>query len=193
MGNNILWVGLLAGSVFLFAAQSVAEELPAISEIESAIASISSGNKSKKIEVKILGVEGCYPTGQKDNFICLVRALSGGNTSVEELPMQNVRGKWSLLKPNETRLSPRCPGNTEATKLLRTLKGRSDIEVTGETDDGEGSFSDERGMTRSEKGPLRLMCRFNVNDSLGTDRLYICYLSYTDGKYRIDPDVEVWD
>lgn len=190
--GNILRAGLLGCSVFFFAAQSAAEDLPAISEIESAISSLS-GDKSEKIAVKILGVEGCYPAGQKEDFVCLVRALSGGKTDVEEVPMQKKLGKWSMLNPNESKLSPRCPENAEATKLLRALKGRSDIEVTGEVDDGAGSFSAERGLTRNEKGPLRLMCRFNVNDSLGTDRLYLCYLSYADGKYKIDPDVEVWD
>ncbi len=178
---------------FAAAVPAAAQPIPSSSEVQHSINSIRAAQGQKGEGVKVLSVESCYPADLKETFICLVRGSFNQEVSVQEIPIKRSSGKWEVLDPGKTSAAAVCPDNAEATKLLRALKNRSDIDVVGEVDDGHGTFSDERGTTREKKGPLRLMCRFNVNDSSGSDRLYLSYVGYTDGKYFIDPDVEVWD
>ena len=183
----------LVSVLLFFPATGLADPLPPIKEVEDSINSIKAARGGGGDLLRILAVEGCYPSNRAKTYVCLIRGTFKQETTVQEVPIEKNGETWKVLDPNENSVSAVCPNNDEATKLLRALKGRSDIVVVGEVDGGLAIFSDQRGLTRNKKGPMRLMCRFNVNDSIGDDRLYLSYVGFYDGKYFIDPDIELAD
>lgn len=169
---------------------SFAATTPDAKEAEAAIR-LARGKASPSKRFTVTSVDGCFPSSRHNTLICLVRANDDGSSATEPVGFEHSNAGWKAVDPTD--ISPICPKNEDATSLLQNIKGNKSIIVTGEVDDGKGDFSDQRGLTRERKGPMRLMCRFKVQDSLGNDRLYIAYLSFDNGRYVIDPDIEIWD
>jgi hypothetical protein len=181
-------------SLWLLAAPNiaVAANTPSSKDAEAAIRAVRGDTKSST-QFEVSNVGSCFPSSRHNTLICLVTAVYKGNSSTEAVGFENTNSGWKAINPREIDISPICPNNKVATSLLQSVKRDKSIVVTGEVDSGKGDFSEERGLSRDKKGPMRLMCRFKVNDSLGEDRLYISYLSFENGQYTVDPDIEIWD
>lgn len=145
---------------------------------------------------KILGCVPAYGKGE-DIFICPLEAIndrSDGKYSIVPVAFRKTKDAWQAIPENN--YSPACAPIDVAQENLRKIRSSSSIKIKSEVDNGEGSFSDQRGISRDQKGSYRIMCRYEgTQDLLGTneERLFISYLWYENGKYVFDKDVELWD
>ena len=144
--------------------------------------------------LKVQKVHGCVPVFDRPatDFLCVLDWHSPfhGEDLKETPVLFRQKGEtWTPIEDDGIP-SPACPSLKEAQQLLRAFKKNDSLKVTGEIDDGEGLFSAERGLTRNKKGPLRIMCRFEIESKIG-DRMAISYFWYENGKYKLDV-VEDW-
>jgi hypothetical protein len=146
--------------------------------------------------LKVNKVHGCVPAFGRPatDFLCVLdwHSPAQGVEDAKEIPVpfRHKDGTWTVLEDFDGLPAPACPSLKEAQQLLRTSKKNDSLVVTGEIDDGEGLFSAERGMMRDKKGPLRIMCRYEVESKI-SERMAISYFWYENGKYRLD-EVEDW-
>jgi hypothetical protein len=189
---------LSAGLLFFAASGAFAADAATLAPAQAEAAMKSAFRKNPGIEnvdsLKVYKVHGCVPVFDRPatDFLCVVdwhTPVDGGEDIQEmALPFRRKAGKWEPI--DAAFLSPACPSLKEAQQLLRAFKKNDSLKVTGEIDEGQGLFSAERGMMRDKKGPLRIMCRFEVESKIG-DRLALSYFWYENGKYRLD-EVEDW-
>lgn len=167
---------------------------PTISEAEEAIRALQKKLGIQK-PVTINSIPACFPALKHDsNFtVCMINGKSGNDSSSEPIAFQRVGKVWQVAGNGERTVEPACPPISEAQIELRKISGLADLVVLREIDEGAGSFTTDRGMTRDNVGPLRLMCRYDTKSSLNPDRLYITYCWRDGDKYLIDKDVEIWD
>lgn len=194
-------VTLLSGLLLLAASGSFAADasMPTPAQAEAAMKSafrdILEQQKKNVDLLKVHKVHGCVPAFERPatDFLCVLDfftpAFEGEEATETPIPFRHKNGTWSMVI-DEGFDSPACPSLKEAERLLRAFKKNDTLEVTGEIDDGQGLFSAERGMMRDKKGPLRIMCRFEVESRI-SERLAISYFWYENGKYRLD-EVEDW-
>lgn len=140
-------------------------------------------------------LQTCFPAHHsQDTFLCLAEMELNGEgrleNFVQEVGIRKDGESWSVLDPSEITVHAACPALEIAQAEIRRIRSNPSIVITGEIDDLQGLFSEDRGMMRDKKGPNRLMCRYE--GKVGTTQyLYISYAWYESGKYRID-EVEVW-
>lgn len=146
-------------------------------------------------KLQVRSVLGCYPAAHRPSSerLCLLEMNKpNGEFSIQTLSFQRKGEEWSFINPDSQELtpSPACPSSEMALPLLVDSFHDPKLEVT----DGEeeGTFTDERGMTREKKGPYRLMCAYGVKRSIG-EQSVVAYFQYRDGKYLLDSDKEVWN
>jgi hypothetical protein len=176
-----------------------APALPTPAQAEAAMKSAFRDipEQQKNIDaLKVHKVHGCVPAFERPatDFLCVLDWHSpldpeGEDTPEMPIPFRHKDGAWSMIRDSGFD-SPACPSPKEAEKLLRAFKKNDTLRVTDDIDDGMGLFSAERGMMRDKKGPLRIMCRYDVESRI-SDRLAITYFWYENGKYRLD-EVEDW-
>lgn len=147
--------------------------------------------------VKVLEIHGCIPASKRSpgDFVCALKVQSPNGASSRELnyfSFRSAKNAWQVL-PDE-HFDPACAPLDVAQRELRRIRANDSLTVKREVDDGEGSFSDERGMMRDQKGPLRVMCRYEGQEhgSSSEDTLFISYVWFKNGQYSIDNDVEIW-
>lgn len=164
---------------------------PTTAELQSAIDAARPGAP------RVAEFLGCLPAFQRPaNVRLCVLAQQGSDHGLQEIPFRFSEGHWRILldqtgKPAET--SAACAPVAFAQNAFRTLHGDESLRVTAEVDDGEGTFTDRRGMSRNRQGSYRLMCRYEAVTGTGDKILFIAYVWYDGSQYLIDPDVEVWD
>ena len=133
-------------------------------------------------------VLGCLPAHQRKGvWVCPL--LQPGHAEPIEASFQQRQGRWAALD-DDARAA--CAPLRVAEAALRQLDSNPRLKVTGEVDDGQGLFTDQRGMLRKERGPYRLMCRYEVDTGWRDDALYITYVWHDGERYIIDADVEKW-
>lgn len=143
--------------------------------------------------VVVREVVGCYPGAgdDKGRFLCLVN-MNGpdGTFSVQPLALER-RGAadWQALPPSSVP-TPSCPSRAVAEPLFQQRMGAA-AKVTDAPDEEDGLFTDERGMARDKKGPMRLMCTYGVTRN-GNESTVVAYFTYKSGKYGLDADYETW-
>lgn len=188
-----LFAGLL-----LFAACGADAATPTPAQAETAMKSAFRKNpEAKNVDsLKVHKVHGCVPVFGRPatDFLCVLdwRSPFQESEDLKETPIlfRQKGESWTPIEDDDGIPSPACPSLKEAQQLLRAFKKNDTLKVTGEIDDGEGTFAAERGMMRDKKGPLRIMCRYELESKIG-DRLAISYFWYENGKYRLD-EVEDW-
>lgn len=147
---------------------------------------------------KVRAVSLCVPAAHqpKGAFVCLVDATGQDEEYHQQtVVFRQTHGKWSVDAPDEeTEPQAACPTQAEAEPQLRTLRHQSDLKIKNVLDDGVGDFTTDRGISRDKQGPMRLMCKYEVEYKPGDDELLIiAYVNYSAGKYSIDSDLELWD
>lgn len=179
----------LAASLLLVALPAAAQPTPA--ETATAITTaLTAMGRAPATAVQVRSIVGCYP-GAGDGapwLLCLVDMNDrNGQFGVQRVPMRRAGDQWRI---HEVAGLPSiaCPSKADAEPLFQKAMGTG-ARVTDVPDDG--TLSDERGMNRGKKGPLRLMCTYEVTRSLGAVTV-VAYFGYAHGKYTLDPDYEVW-
>ena len=194
-------LGLTLCSGFLFLAVSSAwgADASTLTPAQAEASMKSAFRKNPEIKnvdaLKVHKVHGCVPAFDRPatDFLCVLDWHSpvqeGEDAKETPVPFRHKDGTWTVLLDGDS-LDPACPSLKEAQQLLRAFKKNDSLVVTGEIDDGEGMFAAERGMMRDKKGPLRIMCRFELESRI-SDRMALSYFWYENGKYRLD-EVEDW-
>lgn len=182
---------LLSAILALMAAPCGAQETAPIT-VEQAQRAINAHPKIKAMALaerpKIAEVLGCIPaSAPKGSWVCPVQIANRDH--INDLTFRNTEKGWELLEEEGT---PACAPLPVEEKVYRQVLGDKSIHVTGEVDDGEGLFTDERGMMRNKKGPYRLMCRYEVATSTNPDALFITYIWHDGENYIVDHDWERW-
>ena len=194
-------LALLSGLLFFTASSAFGAEASMLTTAQAEAAMKSAfrdmlEQQKKKIDLlKVHKVHGCVPAFERPatDFLCVLDfytpAFEGEEATETPIPFRHQNGTWSVVL-NSGIDDPACPSLKEAERLLRAFKKNDNLKVTGEIDDGQGLFAAERGMMRDKKGPLRIMCRYDVESQI-SERLAISYFWYENGKYRLD-EVEDW-
>ena len=191
---------LVSGLLFCAVSGAFGAEIstPTAAQAEAAMKSAFSNRPDyqKNIDaLKVHKVHGCVPAFERaaNEFLCVLDFFSptyGGEEAPETpIPFRHQNGTWSMVTDSGFD-SPACPSPKEAERLLRAFKKNDSLKVKDDIDDGQGLFSAERGMMRDKKGPLRIMCRYDVESQI-SERMAITYFWYENGKYRLD-EVEDW-
>lgn len=142
-------------------------------------------------KVVVREVFGCYPMKDhpRSDRLCLIDLDdSTGEFRVQQLPFQKNASGWKLLNPRES-YSLDCPTAVEALPLFREAMHDDKVVVKDVPD--EGTVTDERGMSRDKKGPLRLMCTYGLEGRSG-EYTVIGYFRFENDSYKLDSDKEVW-
>lgn len=180
--------------LLLVAAAFGAEDSPSLAEAEAAMRSAlakAQGEASVK-GLRVRGMHGCFPLKDRPagDIVCLVEVTGrNGDFLTQEIPFRRSGSSWTLLNPDEVDLWPACPGKAEAQRAFRAIKKIDSLVVTDVPD--EGILSDKRGVFNEAKGPWRLICVYGVEAELLGEMSYMAYLSWEDGKYVFDPEIEV--
>lgn len=190
---------LFSGLLFFAVSSAFGAEPPLITtaQAEAALKSAFRNRPDMQKDIdrlKVHKVHGCVPAFERtaNERLCILDFFSpayGGEEAPETpIPFRYQNGNWSMVTDSGFD-SPACPSLKEAERLLRAFKKNDSLKVTGDIDDGQGLFVGEHGMVPGKKGPLRIMCRYDVE--LTVEQLAILYFWYEDGKYRLD-DLEGW-
>lgn len=185
--STALAFGLLAGA----AEGSPLSPQQAESAITAAVKAMG-----RQATVKVYDVLGCLPAFNKPKgtWICRIDHLHPGRGTREQRNyVFRQKGNDWTIHPEEMALNAACPPNGFAQTAFRTMRNDNGLRVLSEVDKGEGSFTDSRGMSRDKKGPMRLMCRYEVKTGSGRDLLFITYVWHDGRTYSIDPDIEIWN
>jgi hypothetical protein len=192
----VLFSGLLLFALSSASGAEVSALTPAQAEAVMKSALRKNPEQKNVDALKVNKVHGCVPAFDRPatDFLCVLDWLPPvqGREEAKEIPVlfRFKGGTWSVIEEADGIPSPACPSLQEAQQLLRVFKKNDSLKVTGEIDDGEGTFSAERGLSRDRKAPLRIMCRFELESKIG-ERTAISYFWYENGKYRLD-EVEDW-
>lgn len=162
---------------------------PTVEQLQQAI-------DTAKIGRTISAMSGCLPAFSKPAAVRVCVLRSHGSNSYDELAFRYDGNRWRLAvdrsgKPIKSDAA--CAPFKIAEAALRKMRGDNSLQVTGSVDEGTGYFTDKRGTLRDQKGPYRLMCRYDVSVGSGGKYLYLTYVWYDGGQCVIDPDVEIWD
>ncbi|MFK0161278.1 hypothetical protein [Rhizobium sp. NPDC090279] len=138
---------------------------------------------------------GCVPAFGQPATTRLCSLTAEGRDFIQNLPFRLAGGRWEVVlertgTPPE--IDGACAPPDVAQTELRKLRGDAKLKVTGEVDDGAGTFTTERGVLRNKKGPYRLMCRYEVVAGSGKKDLVIAYVWHDGTHYSLDSDIEVW-
>lgn len=179
---------VFAGSTQALRAQQEPDE-PAV---RRAIADlIASGAAKPARPIVIREVTGCYPGAGDDagRFLCLVSVTGpGGEAGVQPIALERQASAGWKAVPSMVP-TPACPSKAVAEPLFQQRMGAS-AKVTDAPNADDGVFTDERGLSRDRKGPMRLMCAFEVTGRLGPSTV-VAYFTYKNGKYGLDADYEM--
>lgn len=138
---------------------------------------------------------GCVPALGQPVTVRLCTLLGEGLDFIQSLPFRLAGERWEVVL-DQTGTPPEIDGACApldvAQTVLRKLRGDAKLRVTGEVDDGEGTFTAERGVLRDKKGPYRLMCRYEIVAGSGKKDLIIAYVWHDGAHYVVDSDIEVW-
>ncbi|MCB0352024.1 MAG: hypothetical protein KDD64_00815 [Bdellovibrionales bacterium] len=190
-----LFIALLLLSHLSISLVSVtqARELPTLEQIQDAVNAFRNASGTPT-PISLTGEDGCFPStkDREKTVVCVVSTKIEGEEQRTSVPLSFERS-WQIVEDREREIQARCPDRAQAQKLIRAVKGHTGIEVKKEDDPNGGTFTDERGFSRENKGPYRLMCRYFVDDFLGKDRLYITYIGTKAGEYFMDSDIEIWE
>jgi len=186
--------GALALVVSVLVTSLHAQQEPADAAIRKAIVDVVARLARKpEVPLTVRQILGCYP-GAGDNkgqFLCLVD-MNGpdGEFRVQTLPLERMGADaWQVMPPTVVP-TPACPSKAVAEPLFQKKMG-SAARVTDAPNENDGTFTDERGKFRDKKGPMRLMCTYEITRSMGAATV-VAYFTFKDGKYGLDGDVETW-
>ncbi|MGV1757300.1 hypothetical protein ACQZ6F_05705 [Rhizobium sp. A22-96] len=139
---------------------------------------------------------GCVPAMGQPVTVRLCTLTAEELDSVQSLPFRLNDGRWEVMLDEEGIPLPiegACaPPLDIVPAALRKLPGGAMRQVGGEVDDGEGTFTAERGVLRDKEGPYRLMCRYEAVAGNGKKYLIIAYVWHDGAHYVVDSDIEVW-
>lgn len=170
-----------------------AQQEPSDADVRTAVADLVAtlANKPPR-PIVVREIAGCYPGAgdDKGHFLCLaIMNAPDGAVGVQPLALQRVGATWKAAPPSVVP-TPACPSKAIAEPLFQQRMGSS-ARVTDAPNDDDGLFTDERGISRDRKGPMRLMCTYEVTRSLGPSTI-VAYFTYRNGKYGLDADYETW-
>lgn len=170
-------------------AEGTAIQLPSVEQLQSALDKVKPGLP------RIREFLGCIPAFGKPMTVRLCALTAEGTDFVQTILFRFEDHGWRVVldrtgKPPET--DGACAPLDIAQAELRKLRGDGKLRVNGEVDDGEGTFTAERGLLRDQKGAYRLMCRYDVVTGFGKKALLITYVWHDGAHYVVDPDIEAW-
>jgi hypothetical protein len=168
---------------------ATAHQLPTMQQLQSAL------DKVKPGLTRIREFFGCIPAFGKPMTIRLCALKVEGTDFVQIIPFRFADHSWLVVldrtgRPPETEGA--CAPIDVAQAELRKLRRDDKLRVIREVDDGEGTFTAERGLLRDRKGPYRLMCRYDVVVGSGKQALLIAYVWHDGVHYIVDRDIEAW-
>ncbi|WP_349960888.1 hypothetical protein [Rhizobium sp. ZPR3] len=168
---------------------ATAPQLPTMQQLQSALDEVKPGL------ARIREFFGCIPAFGRPMTIRLCALKAEGTDFVQTIPFRLADQRWQVVldrtgRPPET--DGACAPLDVVQAELRKLRGDGKLHVTGEVDDGAGTFTSERGLLRDHKGPYRLMCRYDVVTGLGKKALLIAYVWHDGAHYIVDRDIEAW-
>lgn len=171
------------------APEAILPVLPTTAQLQQAMDRVKPGAP------RIRELLGCVPAFGQPETVRLCATMAEGRDFVDSLPFRFDNGRWDVVL-DQTGAPPTIEGACAPLNIAQTafrkLRGDAGLNVIGEVDDGEGLFTDERGMLRDKKGPYRLMCRYEVGTGFGNKYLIITYIWHDGSHYVVDPDIEVW-
>lgn len=183
------------GSVLMLvvSAQVHAQQEPADAVVRKAVEDLITKMASTPKRPVMREMLGCYPGAGDDagRFLCLVN-VSGDDGTFTVQPIgfeQKGAAGWQAVPPSMVP-TPACPSKALAEPLFQQRMGSS-AKVTDAPNADDGLFSDERGLTREKKGPMRLMCTYDVTRG-GAASTVVAYFTYRNGRYGLDADYETW-
>ncbi|MGY5774827.1 hypothetical protein [Rhizobium sp. LEGMi135b] len=164
-------------------------QLPTMQQLQSAL------DETKPGLARIREFLGCIPAFGKPMTIRLCVLKAEGDAFVQTVPFRFADRRWQVVLDRTGRppeIDGACAPLDVAQAELRKLRRDDKLRVIREVDDGEGTFTAERGLLRDHKGPYRLMCRYNVVTGSGKKALLIAYVWHDGMHYSVDPDIEAW-
>lgn len=134
---------------------------------------------------RISNALGCVPVfderrkaPSREQWIC-VGETTAGDFHADAL-VQADGSSWRVVDLGGA--SPACAPIEQAESQLRVITGIKSLQVTGEIDDGQGMFTENRPSSADDRHVYRIMCRYESNLST-----YFAYVWYAQGKYVFDP------
>ena len=138
--------------------------------------------------LKVDRLHGCFPQARRDEWLCLVEYLGrNGKPTVDKLVFRRSAQQWIVDPDADT--DPLCPPRDVAQAALQAIRNDARLKITEDAE--SGVLSDDRGLLRDRKGPLRLACTYEVETGPGRELIIVAYSSYRDDRYIIDPDLDV--
>ncbi|MBH1966099.1 MAG: hypothetical protein I8H77_17270 [Comamonadaceae bacterium] len=163
---------------------------PSVAEAQVAIAALMAKRAPDRAgTVKVDRVLGCLPGLKEKPDVWVCPVIHAGNARPLAWTLVRQGSQW-IARDKDAK--PACAPLKVAEAAFRQKFNDQKIRVTGEVDDGEGLFTSDRGITRQDRGPYRLMCRYEVDTGLMDDALFLTYVWHDGQKYLIDGDVERW-
>jgi len=185
-----LAIGISLASVQARSApEAVAPVTPTTTQLQQAIDRVRPGSARTR---ELLG---CVPAFGQPETVRLCAMSAEGRDFIDSLAFRLTDGRWDVVL-DDAGLPPTIEGACApldfAQTAFRKLRADAGLSVTGEVDNGEGLFTEQRGVLRDKTGPYRLMCRYEVASGVGNKYLFITYVWHDGSHYVIDPDIEVW-
>ncbi len=160
---------------------------PSSDEVEQALAA-SLRQRKVNHSLKVDRLHGCFPQARRNEWLCLVEYPGrSGRPLVDELVFRRSAQQWTVDPDADA--DPLCPPQDVAQAAFQTIRNDARLKIT--EDAGSGTLSESRGLLRDKKGPLRLACTYEVETGLGLELGIVAYSSYQNGRYVIDPDLDV--
>ncbi|WP_354442557.1 hypothetical protein [Ottowia thiooxydans] len=170
--------------------QDVSGVWPSTAEAQIAIAGLMAKRAPERAgTVKVDRVLGCLPGLKEKPGVWVCPVIHAGNAKPLAWTLVRQGSQW-IARDKDA--EPACAPLKVAEAAFRQKLSNQKLRVTGEVDDGAGLFTSDRGITRKERGPYRLMCRYEVDTGLVEDALFLTYVWHDGQKYLIDSDVERW-
>ncbi|WP_211231788.1 hypothetical protein [Ottowia thiooxydans] len=161
---------------------------PSVAEAQVAIAALMA-KRAPNRTVKVERVLGCLPGFKEKPGVWVCPVIHAGSERPLEWTLVRQGSQW-IARDDDAK--PACAPLKVVEAAFRQRLSNQKLRVTGEVDDGEGLFTSDRGITRSERGPFRLMCRYEVDTGFVKEALFLTYVWHDGQKYLIDSDVERW-
>lgn len=165
-----------------------------VSQAEQAVAGAIKA-MGRKADARVYDVIACVPAFKKPQrtWSCVIDLDVPGRGRRMTVPyVFRQQGETWSMNP-ETDAVGACAPNEVVQTAFRAARNDPALHVSHEAGRGEGIFTDERGISRDQKGPMRLMCRYAVRTGRGEELLFVTYLRHDGASYVIDPDWEIWD
>jgi hypothetical protein len=138
---------------------------------------------------KVTNVLGCLPgwKTKKDIWVCALMTANQSGKPIQ-VTFQKTELGWQALGNDA---APACAPIRLAETHFRRLFAQPNLQIKSEVDDGAGSFTANRGLTKPyREGPYRLMCRYKIQHGAQPETIFFTYLWHDGEQYTIDADVE---